>query len=183
MFEQYLLSHRPVDGVPQTPLALSAYQRRTAFTLGDRVFDFTPKAGDAIAAEIMAPDRAPAWCHDPQKLWQAAELAERYPNGLMASRFLLTLPDGVLPTAAVGLVRDFVITELVSAGMVVDFAVHCPATARRPGPLHAHLLSPLREVEPWGLGALRLDRFGAPIRAAWQDAWLRRIAAFRARAA
>jgi hypothetical protein len=183
MYDQHLISRRPVDGVPQTPLALSAYQRRTAFGLGERSFDFTPKGGDLVAAEIVAPDVAPVWCHDPQKLWQAAELAERYPDGLMASRFLLMLPDGVSPTTAVGLVRDFVATELVSAGMVVDMAIHCPATAQRPGPLHAHLLVPLREVHPWGLGPLRLDWFAAPIRAAWQDAWMRRIGTFRTQAA
>lgn len=175
MYDQMLLSRRPKDGIPQTPVALSAYGRRACFVFGQQVYDFSPKAGDLVMAEIMAPAAEPPWIHDPERLWRAAELAESFPEGILASRFLLSLPDRCAVSQAVGLVRDFVAQELLPLGMVIDLAVHAPAMLGRAGGPHAHLVATTRELAPWGFGKIRLDWFSQENRARWQAEWLRRI--------
>jgi len=85
---------------------------------------------------------------DRQTLWNAVEKAERGKNAQLAYSF------------DIALARQFLLENIVSRGMVVDFAVHQPdrEDGGIPNP-HFHVLCPIRPIEQdgkWGLKQRRV---------------------------
>ena len=134
------------------------------------VSDYTHKGG-VICSEILLPPQAPAEYHDRATLWNAVERAERGKKAQLAYSFDIALQNELSLDENIALARQFVSEQLVSRGMVADFAIHQPdkKDGGIPNP-HFHILCPIRPIEPdgrWGQKqrrVYRLDEGGNRIR-------------------
>ena len=117
------------------------------------VSDFTRKGG-VICSEIHLPAHAPTEYADRQTLWNAVEKAERGKKAQLAYSFDIALQNELSLDENIALARQFVSEQLVSRGMIADFAIHQPdkEDGGIPNP-HFHILCPIRPIEPdgkWG---------------------------------
>jgi len=120
-----------------------------AYRSGDRIadertglaFDYRKKRG-IDHSEIMAPANAPEWAHDRAKLWNAVEHSEKRKDSQVAREVEVALPTELNLDQQRDLVRSFVRSQFVDAGMVADIAIH---HARGANP-HAHILLTMREI-------------------------------------
>lgn len=164
----------------RSAVAAAAYRAGAAMTEAEtgRVIDYTRKRG-IVAAEIIAPDGAPAWTTDRAALWNAVHAKETRKNSQLAREIEVALPLELDPAARADLVRDWVRAECVSRGMIADIAIHDPdpAPGRSRNP-HAHVMLTMRPLDAatpdgWSKNKARdwndpatLDRW----RASWADA-------------
>src|SRR3954447_16765075 len=137
------------------------------------VFDFSSKRG-VVHSEIMAPENAPVWMNDRERLWNAVEAVERRVNARLARETQLALPRELDREAQVALARGFIAERMVARGMGADFAIH-DVKARDGGRQpHAHVMTTTRAIDP----AKPLG-FGCKVRAwddkamllEWREAW------------
>ena len=134
------------------------------------VSDYTRKGG-VICSEILLPSQAPAEYQDRAILWNAVERAERGKKAQLAYSFDIALQNELSLDENIALARQFVSEQLVSRGMVADFAIHQPdkKDGGIPNP-HFHVLCPIRPIEAdgrWGQKqrrVYRLDEDGNRIR-------------------
>jgi len=126
-----------------------------AYRSGQRLYDdsqgkwFAFDKPDVVHTEILAPGTdAPAWVFDRQTLWNLVERSEKRQDAQLCREIELTLPRELTPDQRIDLVREFVLTEFVSKGMVSDFAVHAPDAADGREQPHAHVLLTLRRLDP-----------------------------------
>ncbi len=133
----------------QSVVASAAY--RAGEALHDERYemthDYTRKQG-VTHAEILAPEGAPAWVHDRQTLWNTVEATEKRKDSQLAREIEIGLPIELTHAENVALLREYVKTNFVAKGMVVDFAVH----EDDPGNPHAHILLTMRKVSERGFG-------------------------------
>ena len=109
------------------------------------------KKGGVLEVILTAPPGAPAWCSDPQALWNEAERGERK-NGRPAREVLVALPAELTNAQSSDLARS-IAQHLVDRYRVA--AMTCIHTADRRGDqrnIHAHILITTREVNAQGLG-------------------------------
>jgi len=139
------------------------------------VHDYTRRGG-VLSAEVIAPPGCVAL--DRQRLWQAAEAAERRRDARTAREVRIALPHELDAEACRDLARQYAQWVAERYRTAVDVAVHAPDRAGDQRNRHAHLLLPTREVGADGeLGAkLRVldDRVSGPaeieaMRAAWEE--------------
>jgi len=109
--------------------------------------DYTKKEG-VEHSEIMAPDGAPDWVFDRQRLWNEVEASETRKDAQVAREVEVGLPIELSKNEQVDLLRDFVKREFVSRGMVADFSLHLD----NPENPHAHILLTTRDITPEGFG-------------------------------
>lgn len=114
------------------------------------VHDYTRKGG-VVSAEIVAPDHAPAWAHDREALWNAAELAENRTNSQVAREFLIGLPSELDADQRQQLAREFAQSLVDRYGFAVDVAIHQPDKDGDQRNHHAHILATTRRMGPDGL--------------------------------
>ena len=114
------------------------------------VSDFTRKGG-VICTDILLPPHAPAEYHDRATLWNAVEKAERGKKAQLAYSFDIALQNEFSLEENIALARQFVSEQLVSRGMIADFAIHQPDKKNGgiPNP-HFHILCPIRPIEDSG---------------------------------
>ena len=114
------------------------------------VSDFTRKGG-VICSEIFLPPHAPAEYHDRATLWNAVEKAECGKKAQLAYSFDIALQNEFSLEENIALARQFVSKQLVSRGMIADFAIHQPDKKNGgiPNP-HFHILCPIRPIEDSG---------------------------------
>jgi len=122
-------------------------------------FDYRRRRG-VIETAILAPAGAPAWMHDRAHLWNAVEAVEKRKDAQLARDIELALPHELVAGARRALVRRFVQTAFVDAGMVADVALHAPDARGDGRNFHAHILLTLRRIEGDGFG---------PKERAWND--------------
>jgi len=133
------------------------------------VSDYTHKGG-VVCTDILLPPQAPAEYQDRATLWNAVEKAERSKKAQLAYSFDIALQNEFSMEENIALVRQFVSEQLVSRGMIADFAIHKPdkKDGGIPNP-HFHILCPIRPIEPdgkWGYKqrrVYRLDKDGKRI--------------------
>ncbi len=123
-----------------------------------QVFDYTRKAVEH--AEIIAPDRSPAWVYDRQQLWNRVEATEKRKDAQLARELEIALPRELSAEARLELLRGFVREHFTRRGMIADCAIHCPKAADGGPAPHAHILLTLRPIEG--------DAFGKKARE-WND--------------
>ena len=109
------------------------------------VSDYTRKGG-VICSDIFLPSHAPPEYKDRATLWNAVERAEH--------SFDIALQNELSLDENIALARQFVSEQLVSRGMIADFAIHQPdkKDGGIPNP-HFHVLCPIRPIEAdgsWG---------------------------------
>ena len=115
--------------------------------------DFTHKGG-VVCTDIFLPPQAPTEYQDRATLWNAVEKAERGKKAQLAYSFDIALQNELSMEENIALARQFVSEQLVSRGMIADFAIHQPdkEDGGIPNP-HFHILCPIRPIKPdgkWG---------------------------------
>ncbi|MBP1807617.1 MobQ family relaxase [Rubellimicrobium aerolatum] len=139
-----------------------------------RVHDYRAKQG-VEASFIVAPEDAPAWAHDRQALWNAAEARETRSNSVTAREWELALPHELDASGRRLLVEGFA-RELVSRyGVAADVAIHAPHREGDQRNWHAHVLTTTRALGREGLTdktrVLDAKQTGGPEIAAMRERW------------
>ncbi len=156
--------------------ATAAAAYRSASQIADErtgeIHDYTRKGGVEWTG-IRAPEDAPSWAYDREKLWNAVEAAETRKNSQVAREIQLSLPHELNFEQRKLLVCAFVEQELVGRGMTADIAMHKPERRGDQRNFHAHILITTREIGPVGMGAKNRDwnkvETLAALRASWAD--------------
>jgi len=136
----------------------AAYRSGTRMTC-DRtglVFNFTRKSEVEYLA-ILAPEGAPEWVFDRERLANAIENSECRQNSQLGREITLALPHKLNRGEQVNLLHGYVQEQFISLGMVGDICLHS-----LPRNQHAHITLTLRELAKDGSG------FGAKNRS-WND--------------
>jgi ATP-dependent exoDNAse (exonuclease V) alpha subunit len=157
---------QPIPGKQVSVVAKAAYRSGQSLKdeRADKTFNYRSRTQEVAYSEIMSPDTAPDWLKSQaqvsdagakkqreqrQQLWNAIERVERRKDSQLAREFVLSLPRQLDRTQQIELVRDWCAAEFVSAGFVVDFALHKSKTGQNP---HAHVLVTMRPVTADGFG-------------------------------
>ena len=130
-----------------------------AYRLGERlqderyqtVHDYTRRRGVECTFTV-APVDAPAWSHDAQALWNAAERAETRKNSTLARDVELALPSLLEPSDRQRIAEQFAAALVERYNVVVSVAIHQPSRDGDERNHHAHILFTTREMTSEGLG-------------------------------
>ncbi len=114
--------------------------------------DYTRRSG-VSASFTLAPEHAPAWAHDPELLWNAAEAAETRKNSQLARECELALPASLDSPQREAIARTFAQDVVDRYGVAVTVAIHEPSRHGDDRNHHAHILMTTRRMEEDGLGA------------------------------
>ena len=109
------------------------------------VHDYTRKQG-VDYSEILSPISASSgneWLTDRQELWNKIEKVERRKDAQLAREITLAIPRELSRPEQIALVREYVQTNYVAAGMVADVNLH-HLDGDNP---HAHLLLTMRNLQ------------------------------------
>lgn len=138
----------------QSAVASAAYRagERLSCDREGVTHDYSRKGG-IEATFILAPETAPSWATARNELWNAAEVAERRKNSVVAREWRLALPAELPPEQRVALAREFAHALIERFRVVVDVAIHAPHRSGDERNWHAHLMTTTREVGPEGFGA------------------------------
>lgn len=125
------------------------------------VHDYT-KRKDVIYKEIFKPSNAPNWVLDREKLWNEVEQIEKCKNSQLAREMDIALPVELNEQQQIELLRNYVIDNFSSKGMVADVVIH----DKKDGNPHTHIMLTMRPFEAngeWGAKAKKeyiLDKDG-----------------------
>ena len=114
------------------------------------------RKGGVESADLVLPDGAPAWASDRDRLWNAAERAERRKDACVAREYEVALPAEISASERRRLAVDFARDMAKREGCAVDVAIHAPDKQGDQRNHHAHILRTTRKVAADGLGA-KLD--------------------------
>lgn len=155
----------------QSVIAQAAYRsgEKLYSTYYGESSDFTRKRG-VVMAEICLPDHAPREYANRETLWNALEWAEHGRKAQLAHSFDITLMNEFSMEENIEMARAFVREELVSRGMIADFAIHDPVRPKgaEPNP-HIHILVPIRPLKEDGICGIKekkipvMDEQGNPV--------------------
>jgi hypothetical protein len=135
------------------------------------VFDYTLKE-DVRHSEIIAPENAPLWARDRSSLHLTAEAAEKRKDAQLARAFIIALPRELTLEQNIALMREYVIQEFVSKGLVVDLNIHDKLASDGQTNPHAHLLVTMREISSDGFAKKKNPAWNAPYMVSvWRNAW------------
>lgn len=98
---------------------------------------------------ILAPNHAPDWVYDREKLWNEVEKVENRWNSQLAREVLLALPIELNDNIQKELLQEYVQENFVDNGMVADVSIH---RDKKDNP-HAHIMltvRPFNEDGSWG---------------------------------
>ena len=128
--------------------------------------DYARRSG-VDGTEIIAPDGAGDWVRDRDRLWNAAESAEKRKDSQVAREVRVALPSELDPEQRRELVRDFASREFVERGMVADVAYH-GGGGENP---HAHIMLTTRTLTAEGFGAKDRSWNSKELLAEWREQW------------
>lgn len=138
----------------------------------DLAHDYSRKGG-VVHAEIMAPENAPDWMHDRDRLWNAVEAVEKRKDAQLAREIEVALPRELDRGARLELLRGFVERAFVDRGMIADIAVHEGKARDGHGQPHAHIMLTMRELTGEGFGKKARDWNAPDLLLGWREAWAR----------
>jgi hypothetical protein len=129
-----------------------------AYRLGERMqdlryditHDYTRRRGLEATFSVMPAD-APAWAHEPEALWNAAERAETRINSRVAREVELALPAFLSPEERQRIAEQFATGLVERYGVAATVAIHQPGKGDERN-YHAHILFTTRTMTPDGLG-------------------------------
>lgn len=129
-----------------------------AYRLGERfqderyatTHDYTRRKG-VEATFTVAPSDAPEWAHNPERLWNAAEQAEKRINSTVGREIELALPAFLSPKERRSMAEEFAAELVKRYEVAVSVAIHEPGKGDERN-YHAHIVFTTREVTPDGLG-------------------------------
>lgn len=99
---------------------------------------------------ILAPNNAPDWVTNREKLWNEVEAVDRKSNSRYAKEFNVALPVELTEKEQKKLMLEYVKNTFVNEGMVADIAIH----RDHPENPHAHVMltnRPFNSDGTWGL--------------------------------
>lgn len=129
-------------------------------------FDYTRKQ-KIDYTEIIAPDNAPAWVQDREKLWNEVEFTEKRKDAQLAREFNIALPVELNKEQQIELVRNFSKDNFVDDGMIADIAIH-NQDGENP---HAHIMLTTREIGPDGFGKKNREWNERDLHNQWREEW------------
>jgi hypothetical protein len=104
---------------------------------------------EVVMSEISLPENAPQWMNDRSKLWNSVERIEKSKDAQLARKFEMALPRELNREQQIELIREYVKTNFVDNGMIVDWSLH----DKNDGNPHVHGLISMRPLEKngdWG---------------------------------
>lgn len=148
----YHCSIKPVSrGAGRSGTAATAY--RAGVCLSDErtgeIHDYTRKQG-VEHAELVLPSGVDI---DRERLWNAAESAEKRKDARVAREFELALPSELTADQRRELAIDYAKSIVEQYGVAADVAIHEPNRRGDQRNHHAHILITTRAITPDGLGA------------------------------
>ena len=148
----YHCSIKPVSrGAGRSGTAAAAY--RAGVCLSDErtgeIHDYTRKQG-VEHAELVLPSGVDI---DRERLWNAAESAEKRKDARVAREFELALPSELTADQRRELAIDYAKSIVEQYGVAADVAIHEPNRRGDQRNHHAHILITTRAITPDGLGA------------------------------
>jgi len=117
------------------------------------VHDYTRRRGVECTFTV-APVDAPAWAHEPEALWNAAERAENRKNSTLAREVELALPSMLESPDRQRIAERFAEALVERYHVAVSVAVHEPSRHGDDRNTHAHILFTTREMTSEGLGSI-----------------------------
>lgn len=102
---------------------------------------------------ILAPNNAPSWVTDREKLWNEVERVEKRKDSQLARDLTIVLPRELSNDQQRELVRDYIQNEFVNKGMVADISIH---RDDKENP-HAHVMLTMRTIDEDGFGKKNRD--------------------------
>jgi len=131
----------------QSATASAAY--RSAARIRDErtgeLHDYSRKGG-VLHRELVVPAGAPAWASERERLWNAAEAAEKRRNSTVAREFEIALPSELKTQERTRLAVDFARAIAEKHRCAVDVSVHRPGRGGDTRNHHAHLLCTTRRL-------------------------------------
>ena len=115
------------------------------------VHDYSRKRGVECVISA-APEDAPEWVHDPEKLWNAAEAAEKKKNATVARELELALPAFLSLNDRREIVEEVAAFLVEEYGVAVTAALHEPSRQGDQRNFHAHIMFTTREIDAGGFG-------------------------------
>lgn len=97
---------------------------------------------------IMAPNHAPIWVYDRERLWNEVEKAEKRIDSQLAREMNIALPRELTNEEQRTLVEEFVKDTFISQGMIADVAIHRD-DVNNP---HFHVMLTMRDISESGFG-------------------------------
>lgn len=125
--------------------------RAAAYRAGEKLYDartgesadYTRKQ-DVFRKAIFAPDGAPSWALERERLWNQVEARENRKDAQLAQEFELNLPRELSADENWDIVTEFVRRELVAKGRIADVAMHLAEASDGEAHPHVHILMPMR---------------------------------------
>lgn len=158
----------------QSAIAAAAY--RSAARIRDErtgeLHDYSRKGG-VLHRELVVPVGAPAWAHEREQLWNAAEAAETRKNSTVAREFEIALPSELKPHERTRLAVDFARAIATKHRCAVDVSVHRPGRGGDTRNHHAHLLCTTRRLTAEGFKdkTRELDDLKTGEVVFWRERW------------
>lgn len=116
----------------------------------DITHDYTRRSGVESAFTALPID-SPEWARIPERLWNAAEQAEKRINSTLAREVELALPAFLSPDERRGIAEAYARELVERYNVAVSVAIHQPGKGDDRN-YHAHILFTTREMTPDGLG-------------------------------
>ena len=149
----------------------SAAYRAGEKILDERInetWDYTKKKG-IDHSEILAPDNAPAWATNRERLWNEVEKSEKRKDSQLAREIQVALPIELTNEQKKNLVTEFTKDSFVKKGMIADICIH-DISGENP---HAHIMLTMRHVTPEGFGKKNFDWNKKEHLLEWREGWAR----------
>ncbi len=127
----------------------------------DKIFDYARRSKGVVDTTILAPEGAPAWATDSNKLWNAVEAGEKRVDAQLAREFILAVPPELPADAQFQTAVDWAQTHLVSSGVTAEVSLHHTKTGKNP---HVHILCTMRRFDG--------DKFSTKKATEWNDVGL-----------
>lgn len=152
-------------------MASAAYrsgQRLVNESTGE-IHHYSQKEQSVDHSMILAPDNAPSWARDRQKLWSAVEEVENRKNSQLAREIVVAIPRELDHSSKIELVSEYAKEQFVSRGMIADVCFHDLQTDNP----HAHIMLTTRELDQakgWAKNKNR-DWNKKELVPEWRQAW------------
>src|ERR1022692_281407 len=127
-------------------IAAAAYRAGTKLKdeIRDKIFDYARRTKGVIQSDILAPEGAPGWAHDPGQLWNKVEAGEKRVDAQLAREFILAVPPELSVDAQFQTAVDWAKKELVTSVMIAEVPLHHTKSGKNP---HVHILATMRKLD------------------------------------
>lgn len=160
-------------GKGRSVVACAAY--RSGEVIADerygKTHDYSRRRG-ILSTGIVAPERAPDWASERERLWNKLEAFERRKDAQLAREFVLGLPHQLDNAQQAEIMREFIARELTPRGLVADWAIHAPNRAGDERNHHAHLMVAIRSINEDGFHDKKDRSLNSPAQLQqWRQTW------------